>query len=328
MNSNQRFPNPESRIPNPESTNHMILSIDVEDYYMVTALSEVVKREHWDHFESRVERSTYRLLKILDECKNGAEESSATFFCLGCVAERYPHLIREIHNLGFEIASHGYDHQQITKMTPAEFREDIRKSKAILENITGEKVLGYRAPSYSITEKTLWALEILIEEGFFYDSSIFPVHHDHYGIPNAPRSPFVIDCKAGQKIHFKPLTRIQQRRNKVRIPKSEIRNLIEFPITTLRIAGQNLPVSGGGYFRFFPLPFTRWALNRIEAENSGPVVFYLHPWEIDADQPRLNGLSFRSRFRHYLNLNKTATRLQKLLGSFTFTSFKNVINGK
>ena len=303
----------------------MILSIDVEDYYMVTALSEVVKREHWDCCKSRVELSTYRLLKILEESRNG-ERSSATFFCLGCVAERYPHLIREIHNLGFEIASHGYDHQQITKMTPAQFREDIRKSKAILENITGEKVLGYRAPSYSITEKTLWALEILIEEGFFYDSSIFPVHHDFYGIPNAPRSPFMINSRGEGRIRFEPLNFNQQQSTQIRNPKSEIRNLIEFPISTLRIAGQNLPVSGGGYFRLFPLRFTRWALKRIKAENSGPVVFYLHPWEIDSGQPRLNGLSFRSGFRHYLNLHKTETRLRKLLKSFSFTSFKKVIS--
>ena len=226
-------------------------------------------------------------------------------------------------------------------MAPDQFRKDIRKSKSILEDIIGERILGYRAPSYSITKQTLWALDILVEEGFIYDSSIFPVRHDLYGIPDAPRTPFVVYSSGDHGFRFEPLKLDptspadtlsstpdpdEPARFKIRNPKSEIRNLIEFPISTLRLAGQNLPVAGGGYFRLLPLALTTQALRFIQRGVSAPFVFYIHPWEIDPDQPRVKGLTFKSRFRHYLNLHKTENRLKKLLSLFPFTSFKNLLS--
>jgi polysaccharide deacetylase family protein (PEP-CTERM system associated) len=296
-----------------------VFSVDLEDYFMVSSFEDVIRREDWQRCESRIENNTHHLLEILDNVQTSfVDERSlaynspkATFFCLGWVAEQFPHLIREIHSRGHEIASHGYNHRMLTFMSQEEFREDIKKTKAILEDLIGEKILGYRAPSYSINRRTLWALEILAEEGYLYDSSIFPIHHDRYGIPDAPRYPFQIEFDNGCK--------------------SDIRNytpynlLIEFPISTLRIFGYNLPIGGGGYFRIFPLRFTLWALRQIQGEDGVPFVFYIHPWEIDPLQPRVRSISLVSRFRHYVNLEKTNRRLEKLLRAIPFSPFCKIL---
>lgn len=318
-----------------------IFSVDLEDYFMVTALEEKISRNDWTSIDCRIERNTHRILEILDNsitvdrAQRGesfcppapttlsAKRTCATFFCLGWIAERYPHLIREIQARGHEIASHGYDHRMVTTLSPGEFREDIRKSKAILEDLTGERVLGYRAPSYSITRQTLWALEILSDEGYLYDSSIFPVHHDRYGIPDAPRSPFVIRLNGGQNDEFLPLN------NPSCDPKSSdfrpSRFLLEFPVSTIRLFGQNIPIGGGGYFRLLPGAITQWALRRLNERENLPAVFFIHPWEIDPAQPRVAGLSPRSRFRHYLNLHSTESKLIDLLATISFSSFKRFI---
>ena len=332
-----------------------ILTVDLEDYFMVSAFESVVKRGDWDRYESRIERNTYRLLDILSSslCSMRYAPCSpprATFFCLGWVAERYPELIKEIHRLGHEIASHGYDHRIIATQSPRLFREDIRKSKALLEDLIGKRVIGYRAPSYSITRETLWSLEILAEEGYQYDSSIFPIHHDRYGIPNAPRFPFIISSNGNGRVDFQPLS--NNSTNSIKSmnssnPSNPIASnlgrpacrslgvgrsdpqtsnfLIEFPLTTLRILGHNLPVAGGGYFRLLPFKITKMAFRRIWREDVFPLVFYIHPWELDEDQPRVQGLSLKSRFRHYVNLKKTEERFRKLLTDFRFSAAREVI---
>jgi polysaccharide deacetylase family protein (PEP-CTERM system associated) len=312
-----------------------ILSIDVEDYFMVTALEPAVKRSEWDRYESRVERNTCRLLEILGN--TSAANSSAnlvgtdahrplnvTFFCLGWVAEKFPRLIREIHACGHEIACHGYDHRRINYMSQHVFRQDIRRTKALLEDCSNEQVIGYRAPSYSITANCLWAFEILSEEGFLYDSSIFPVRHDLYGFPDAPRYPSVV-AKDGRGVRFMPLNSVFSRLARPVSKPSEPHLLVEFPPSTVRLFGQNVPVAGGGYFRFFPMSFTRWAVNRIRREEDLPFIFYLHPWEIDPRQPRVRGIPLKSRFRHYLNLGKTEGRLKSLLRMVPFTSFRDYL---
>jgi polysaccharide deacetylase family protein (PEP-CTERM system associated) len=317
-----------------------ILSIDLEDYFMVTALEKVIKRKDWHRCASRIEESTGRLLDLLDSGAGSSSEGEristgricATFFCLGWVAERFPDLIKEIHSRGHEIASHGYDHRRICSLPPESFRIDVRRSKAILEDLTGAKVLGYRAPSYSITRKTLWALDILAEEGFRYDSSIFPVRHDTYGIPDGPRSPCIARC-SGREITLE--TQARNGSNKLsRSPGTwddpsmltpGTRALLEFPLSTLRILGQNLPVAGGGYFRFLPLHATLWAIRHINRKDELPFIFYLHPWEIDPDQPRVRGIGVKSSFRHYLNLNRTEDRLKILFRTVPFSSFGKYI---
>jgi len=326
-----------------------ILSIDLEDYFMVSAFEVVVKRDDWKGYETRIEQNTYSLLKILESGFSQMEFNSptriyGTFFCLGWVAERYPHLIREIHSQGHEIASHGYDHRLITSMSPNEFRRDIRRTKIILEDLIGQRVIGYRAPSYSITRKTLWALKILAEEGYSYDSSIFPIHHDSYGIPDAPRFPFYIDFNGDDILsqfknpkYFPVIGGYLQNHGKV-LDTSKQKSVqpgvlssvpddyfFEFPISTFRIFGYNLPVGGGGYFRFFPMRFTLWAMRRELRKGDGPLIFYIHPWEIDPIQPQIYGISLKSRFRHYVNIKKTEGRLKKLLRLIPFSSFRKIL---
>lgn len=294
------------------------LTIDLEDYYQVSAFESVVKRENWDKYESRIERNTHRLLDIL----NGSLRTAvrATFFCLGWNAERYPGLIKRIKEEGHEIACHGYDHQLVYSLNPKQFREDVRKSKKLLEDIVGEEVVGYRAPSYSINRKSLWAFEILVEEGYRYDSSIFPIYHDRYGMPNAPRFPFVIPLNGNSNVEsgITPSSEF-------RTPNLEMNGLLEFPLSTVRICGRNLPISGGGYFRLFPYPVTKRALERINGKERRPFIFYLHPWEIDPEQPKIQGTSVRSQFRHYLNLLKTEAKLKRLLEDFSFSSIKDTL---
>ena len=332
-----------------------ILSIDLEDYFMVSAFEDVVRRENWERYESRIEHNTYHLLEILDNiqppCENNTPSTDdsepsihrslkATFFCLGWAAERFPNLIKAIHYQGHEIASHGYNHRMLTSMSRKEFREDIRKSKAILEDLIGERIIGYRAPSYSITQRTIWALEILAEEGFLYDSSIFPIHHDRYGIPNAPRHPFYIEfghadvlsqlkipkylnkiIRSDDQIRAKNLNSNRHDPAPCPLPPASSDFIIEFPLTTIRLFGLNIPFAGGGYFRLFPLWFTLWAVRRVSRNDNGPLIFYMHPWEIDPGQPKIYGISFISRFRHYSNIKKTEARLKKILRVTPFSTF-------
>ncbi|MDX1754879.1 MAG: DUF3473 domain-containing protein [Marinobacter sp.] len=269
------------------------LTIDVEDYFQVAALAEAVSRDDWPSMEYRVEANTAKLLDRLSEAG-----TRATFFTLGWVAERSPGLVRQIRQAGHEIASHGYSHQLIYKQSPQTFREETRKSKRILEDIIGEPVNGYRAASYSITQQSRWALDILCEEGFTWDSSIFPVHHDRYGMPGTPRWPHRLETETGLE-------------------------LAEFPLSTLKLPGYVLPIAGGGYFRLFPYWFTQWGLGQINRQGH-PFVFYLHPWEVDPGQPRLE-VRWLSRFRHYNNLERCEGRLTRLLQRFHFTTVSDVL---
>ncbi len=279
------------------------LSIDVEDYFHVSAFEAISPPESWGDKELRVEVNTRKILQILDEF-----EVKATFFILGWVAERCPSLVNLISDNGHEIASHGYAHRLVSKMDRITFRRDIRASKSLLEGLSGKVVTGYRAPSYSITPQTFWAFDELYEAGYKYDSSIFPIVHDLYGIRDWPR----FATMAVKNTHGS----WQARQNTT--PGQPA--LLEFPITTLNLAGRNLPIAGGGYFRLFPYRVTRWGLNRINQVDKQPFVFYLHPWEFDPDQPRMKGASAKSRFRHYLNLDKTEARFKSLLSEFNFTT--------
>lgn len=270
------------------------MTVDVEDYFHVSALAEVISRKDWDSMEYRAERNTERLLELFD-----AARVQATFFVLGWVAERSPGLVRRIHAAGHEIACHGLTHELVYRQTPEVFRDETARSKSILEDAIGERVLGYRAASYSITNASLWALDILCELGFDYDSSIFPIAHDRYGIPGASTRPGPLSTSSG-------------------------RTLIEFPLSTARAFGMRIPVCGGGYFRLLPYGFTRWALRSINAKDALPFIFYLHPWEIDPGQPRVRA-SWLSRFRHYTNLDVCEMRLTRLLRDFRFTTVREVL---
>jgi polysaccharide deacetylase family protein (PEP-CTERM system associated) len=269
------------------------MTVDVEDYFHVSAFDGVVPRQRWTQLESRVCANTDRLLAMFDEA--GVQ---ATFFVLGWVGERFPHLVRRIAAQGHEIASHGYGHRLVYDQTPAEFRDDLRRAKAALESAGAVCVYGYRAPSYSVTPRSLWALDVLIEEGFRYDASIFPVHHDRYGIPVSARHPYRVERPNG--------------------------SLWEAPGSTVRVGSMNLPIGGGGYFRILPYAWTRWGLDRVNRVEGRPTIFYLHPWEIDPDQPRLEA-SLLSRFRHYRNLDQTEPRLRALLRDFKFGPMLSVL---
>ena len=268
------------------------LSFDVEEHFQVSAFWSEARRRQWDTYESRVESNTRKLVDLLAQ-----HGTKATFFVLGLVAERYPGLVRLLVGQGHEIASHGYGHELITEQTPRMFRNDVRKAKGILEDICGKRVYGYRAPSFSITKETQWAIPILTEEGYLYDSSIFPVLHDRYGMPNANPSVHLLRGEAGV--------------------------MWEVPPSTATILGTRLPVAGGGYFRLFPYPILRQLLRRIE-KSGHPLVMYLHPWELDPDQPKMQGSSV-SKFRHYMNLHKTEARLRVLLEDFCFTSIREAL---
>jgi polysaccharide deacetylase family protein (PEP-CTERM system associated) len=281
------------------------LTIDVEDYYQVSAFEDVISPDQWDSLESRVEKNTNTLLALLAEY-----DIKATFFVVGWIAERHPSLVKEIFANGHEIGCHSYLHRRVYNLTPKEFREDTGKAKNALEDIIGCPVLCYRAPSYSITQKSLWALDILKDLGFLCDSSVFPIHHDIYGIPKAPRFPFSWKLTDGN-----PEPIIQYAAN-CQLPTANC--LLEFPISTARLLGKNIPSSGGGYFRLFPYWLTRHLLKKINNEEKQPFIFYLHPWEVDPEQPRIYNCKKFSRFRHYNNLGKTALRFRRLLKEFSF----------
>jgi polysaccharide deacetylase family protein (PEP-CTERM system associated) len=271
------------------------MTIDVEDYFHVSALANVISRKDWDKLEYRAEKSTERILQLFE-----SKGVKATFFVLGWVTQRSPQLVRKIHAAGHEVACHGLTHELVYRQTPEVFREETDISKKMLEDTIGERVLGYRAASYSITRQSLWAIDILCDLGFTYDSSIFPIAHDRYGIPGAPREPGPIKDSRGKSI-------------------------VEFPLSTVKFMGRRLPCSGGGYFRLLPYGFTRWALRKINKDDNLPFIFYLHPWEVDPGQPRYENASWLSRFRHYTNLDKCESRLSTLLDEFRFTTVRDVL---
>lgn len=270
------------------------MSVDVEDYFQVSAFDRVVSRAAWDSLDSRVVGNTQRLLDVFDE--RGVR---ATFFVLGWIADRYPRLVHDIARRGHEVASHGYDHQLVYTLTPKQFREDIRTAKLALENASATHVSGFRAPSYSIVSSSLWAIDVLIEEGYRYDTSIFPIHHDRYGIPGAQRHAHRIDRPAGA--------------------------LIEVPASTVRVGSVNLPIAGGGYFRLLPYGWTHWGIHRVNTAERAPVVFYLHPWEIDPAQPKM-AVSTTTRLRHYGGLHTTFSKLDRLLSDFRFKTIGSLLN--
>ena len=268
------------------------LTVDVEDYFHVAALAPNIHRDSWGSRESRVVGNTQKLLAIFEQF-----DVRGTFFVLGWVAERYPQLVKDIAACGHEIACHGFSHRLVYEQSLNEFHDETRRSKSLLEDITGSAVLGYRAASYSIVRESLWALDILAELGFVYDSSIFPVHHDRSGIPNAERAPHRMTTPNGSSI-------------------------VEWPLATATILGFRLPVAGGGYFRLLPYWLSRWGLASINGREQRPFIFYLHPWEVDPEQPRV-AASRLSRFRHYTNLGKCEERLRRLLGEFRFGTAKD-----
>jgi len=274
--------------------NH-ILSVDVEDYFHVEAFAGTVSRQRWEQYPPRVVDNCHRLLDLFDRYN-----VKATFFVLGWVADRFPAVVREIQVRGHELACHSFWHRKVDSLTPAQFRSDTRDACDAIEQAASVRVLGYRAPTWSITRRSLWAFDILAEEGFEYDSSIYPIHHDLYGIPGANRFPYVQACQNGN-------------------------SLMEFPPATVRIAGMNFPAAGGGYLRIFPLAYTHWVFGQFERAGR-PLVLYLHPWEIDPEQPRIAG-PLKSRFRHYTNLHRTQERLERLLQRYCFVPFRSHIAG-
>ena len=269
------------------------LTVDVEDYFQVSAFAKNVNKDDWDEYPLRVEKNTQRLMDMFDEA-----QVKATFFVLGWVADRNRGLVKEIAQRGHEVASHGYSHQLIYNQSLDVFREETIRSKHLLEDIIQAPVRGYRAASYSITKDSLWALDVLVEAGFEYDSSIFPVRHDRYGIPDAKETPHILETPQGH-------------------------SLVEFPLSTAKIFNYKLPVAGGGYFRLYPYLLTRAGLRQVNSREQ-PFIFYLHPWEIDPGQPRVE-TSWFSRFRHYNNLEKCESRLQRLMKDFEFGTVLQVL---
>jgi polysaccharide deacetylase family protein (PEP-CTERM system associated) len=260
------------------------MTVDVEDYFQVSAFESVISRDEWENIPARVVENTRRVMDLFDEGR-----VKATFFMLGWIAERNPDLVRRIVEGGHELASHGYSHTRATQQTPDQFRDDVTRTKAILEDLSGIEVRGYRAASYSIGSTNLWALDILGEAGYAYSSSIYPIQHDLYGMPEAPRFKFLPKGSGG---------------------------ILEVPVTTVQLAGRRFPCGGGGFFRLYPYRLSRWAIRRVNREECEPALFYFHPWEIDPKQPRQRGVSLRTRLRHYINLDRTEERLRRLLSDF------------
>ena len=269
------------------------MSVDVEEYFQVSAFENSIDRKQWDSIPSRLAHCMERIFQLFDET-----DTKATFFTLGCVAEKHPELVKRMAAEGHEIASHGFDHARVWTKTPKEFFEDVSRTKKLLEDISGERVVGYRAPSFSINEQTLWAYDELQNAGYHYSSSIYPINHDHYGLSSAPRFPFRL--KSG--------------------------GILEIPLTTANAAGRNWPCAGGGYFRLMPLAYSRWALRRVNQRDRMPGMFYFHPWEIDPDQPRTSGILLRTRFRHYVNLGRFERRLESVLQDFSWGRMDRIVH--
>lgn len=272
------------------------MSVDVEEHFQVQAMERTVGRQDWNRRTSRVEASTNRILDLFS-----AHGAKATFFTLGWVAERHPSLVRRIVAEGHELASHGYEHIRADAQRPAEFRADVARTKAILEDLGGVPVRGYRAATFSIGRKNMWAFDELAEAGYTYSSSVNPIRHDLYGMTEAPRGPFLPAGAGG---------------------------VTEYPITTLRLGGRNFPCGGGGFFRLLPYAVSRWAISRVNTKDAMPTIFYFHPWEVDPEQPREPGLSAKSRFRHYLNLDRMERRLTRLVREFAWDRLDHVFAAK
>ena len=266
------------------------LTIDVEDYFQVSAFAPYIKKETWEIQECRVENNINIILQLLKKNK-----TKATFFTLGWIAERYPEMIRKIVSEGHELASHGYGHERVSDLSPEQFYQDVVRAKKILEDISGSVVVGYRAPSFSIGTSNMWALEILEKTEHLYSSSIYPVQHDHYGAPDAPRFQY----KNGD-------------------------NFLEIPPTTIRWMKRNIPASGGGYFRLYPYFLSKWMINQVNTIENKSAIFYFHPWEIDSEQPVVKGLNRMSKFRHYVNLDKTENKIEKLLKDFKWNRMDKI----
>ncbi|MDD5272027.1 MAG: DUF3473 domain-containing protein [Methylovulum sp.] len=269
------------------------MTVDVEDYFQVSAFEPYIAKDQWDSLPHRVAKNTHRVLDMF-----AGHGVKATFFTLGWVAERYPDVVRRIVAEGHELACHGYEHIRVTEQTPDQFRADVAKTKRLLEDVGGVAVNGYRAASYSINASNLWALDVLQAEGFLYSSSIYPVKHDLYGMPDAPR---FIYAPLPQHPEFK-----------------------EIPITTLRLGQKNLPCGGGGFFRFYPYALSKWAFQRVNGSERQSGIFYFHPWEIDPEQPRQVGLNLKTRTRHYLNLQRMESRIGRLLADFAWDTMAKV----
>lgn len=270
------------------------LTIDVEDYFQVSAFASHIERSEWNTSECRVVRNVERILELL-----AVRQTKATFFTLGWIAERYPALVRQIVAQGHELASHGYGHQRASDLSEAAFFADISRAKFILEDLGGMEIKGYRAPSFSIGAGNLWAFDCLARAGYRYSSSVYPIKHDHYGMPDSPRF--------AHKVHP---------------------DLLEVPVTTLRVLNRNLPSSGGGYFRLFPYALSKWMLKRVNSQDAQAGIFYFHPWEIDVQQPRVAGIGSKTRFRHYVNIARMEGRLGKLLGDFEWGRMDDIFLGK
>jgi len=269
------------------------LTVDVEDYFQVSAFADRIARNDWDRLPCRVERNIDRILELLS-----AANAHATFFTLGWIAERYPDVVRRISAAGHEVASHGFAHQRASEQHRDAFLVDIRLAKAVLEDIAGHAVHGYRAPSFSVDHANAWAFDCMSEAGYKYSSSMYPIRHDHYGAPNAPR--FAHEVRPG---------------------------LLEVPVATIRMLRNNLPAGGGGYFRLLPYAVSRWSIRRINGVDRKPAMFYFHPWELDPEQPRVDGISARTRFRHYVNLHRMAPRISRLLKDFRWDRADRVFLG-
>ena len=269
------------------------LTIDVEDYFQVSAFAPYIRRDEWGSLECRIERNVNRILDML-----AGRDTKATFFTLGWVAERYPQIVRRIVTEGHELASHGYGHERASDLSEAALTDDVTRAKKLLEDIAGVPVLGYRAPSFSIGTGNLWAFDVLARAGHRYSSSIYPIQHDHYGMPDSPRFAYRLG-----------------------------NGMLEIPVTTLRLGKRNLPSSGGGYFRLLPYAVSRWMLRRVNRQDRESAVFYFHPWEIDPGQPRVAGIDAKTRFRHYVNIQRTEPRLHSLLADFRWGRMDQIFLG-
>lgn len=268
------------------------LTIDVEDYFQVAAFAPYIARREWPEQECRVEANVERILQLLDGCG-----IRATFFTLGWIAERYPQVVRRIVDNGHELASHGYGHERASSQSQAAFYSDIQLAKLLLEDISGYEVKGYRAPSFSIGKGNLWAFDCLEQAGYRYSSSVYPIRHDHYGMPDAPRFAY------------------------------RVNKLLELPATTLRLGNRNWPAGGGGYFRLLPYALSRWMLQQVNLLDGKPAIFYFHPWELDVHQPRIPGINAKARFRHYVNLGRMESRLTRLLADFNWGRMDRIFLG-
>ena len=271
------------------------MSVDVEDYFQVSAFEKQIEKSNWNNIPCRVEENIERILALFEK-----KEIKATFFTLGWVAERYPSMVKKIVENGHELASHGWEHIRVTQQEQDEFRQDITRTKHFLEDLSGKQIKGYRAASYSICSENLWALDCLADADYLYSSSIVPIKHDLYGIPDAPRFSF----------------------------SSAEGRLLEIPISTINVAGRNINCGGGGWFRLFPYSFSRWAINNVNVKDQQPCIFYFHPWEVDPEQPRVESASRKSKFRHYLNLHKMHDRLANLLDDFHWGRVDDIFLGE